>query len=238
MRVRRIAAFALVLLVAFLIVPGFVTKTFAGTTTDLTTADGATVCPALGGTWEAGNNCLLTTAYTINSGDTLIIDTGVALEVGTGGTLNVGGVLNVTQLLVIFGPGVVNVLSGGVIENYNGIDVYGVLNNHGVINNNTAAIYIGLYGGYTGTLNNYGVINQNSEVGGYAEITITDGGVLNNECGGEINNPSPGVIKGTVTEVACSGVPEFPASSLGPLLLTGLLFPALLLAARKFRRPI
>lgn len=224
------------MLLAFLIIPGFVTRTSASTTTDLTVANGATVCPGiLGGTWEPGNNCVLATSYTLGSGDTLIVDTGVALFVTTGGTLTIAGTVNVTQLFGTLGTGVIKVDASGVINNFNGIDVYGVLDNYGTINQHDGAIYIGLYGGYTGTLNNYGIINQIS-VEGFAEITITGGGVLNNECGGVINNPSPGVIEGTVTQVACYGVPEFPVSSLGPLLLTGLLFPALLALTRKLRR--
>ena len=236
MRLKGIAVFALVLLLAFLVIPGFVTRTIASTTTDLTAADGASVCPGtLGGTWEPGNNCVLATSYTLSSGDTLIVDTGVTLFVTTGGTMTIAGIVNVTQLFGTLGTGVINVDVGGVINNHNGIDVYGALNNYGTINQYDGAIYIGLYGGYAGTLNNYGVINQIS-FEGFAEITITGGGVLNNECGGVINNPSPGVIEGTVTQVACSGVPEFPVSALGPILLTGLLFPALLVMTRKFRR--
>jgi len=234
---RGVAIFVIPLLLAFLLTTGLVGRTFAGTTTDLTVADGSTDCPALGGTWEAGNNCLLTTSYTISSGDTLIVDSGVALEVGSGGVLTVDGILNITQLVVVFGLGVLNVAVGGVINNHNGIDVYGQLNNHGTINNITAGIYIGLYGGYTGVLDNYGVINQIS-IEGFAEITITDGGVLNNECGGVINNPSPGVIHGSVTEISCSGVPEFPApAAMLPLLIAGMLIPLLIIKRKSMPLP-
>ena len=235
MRAKGVAILVIPMLLAFLLTPSFASVVYAGTTTDLTVANGATVCPlTLGGVWEPGDNCLLSASYTVNSGDTLIVDTGVSLEIASGGTLNVAGTLNIIQLLVIFGGGVVNVSSGGVINNGNGIDVYGVLNNHGTINNNTSAIYIGLYGGFTGVLNNYGVINQNS-VGGFAKITITSGGVLNNECGGVISNPSPGVIDGTVTTISCSSVPEFP---LGFAVLFAVMVPAMLLLRNiRIRKP-
>jgi len=226
-------------LLAFLTVPAYLAPTHASTVTDLTVADGATVCPnTLGGTWEPGNNCLLSSSYTINSGDTLIVDTGVSLEIGSGGTLAVAGTLNVVQLVVIFGGGVLNVASGGVINNANGIDVYGVLNNYGTINNNTAEIFIGLYAGYTGTLNNYGVINQIS-VEGYADIAITEGGVLNEECGGVINNPPPGVIEGEVTQIACSGVPEFSGpAAMWLALVAGMAVPLLMVRKRSARLPV
>jgi len=226
-------------LFAFLIVPAFLVPTYASTTTDLTVANGATVCPdTLGGVWEPGNNCQLTTSYTINSGDTLIVDTGVALEIGSGGTLTVSGTLNIVQLVVVSGGGVLDVASGGVINNHNGIDVYGVLNNYGTINNDTAGIYIGLYATYAGTLNNYGVINQVS-VAGFAKITITDGGVLNEECGGEINNPPPGVIDGEVTQIACPGVPEFSGpTAMWLVLIAGMAVPLLIVRKRSTRLPI
>lgn len=226
-------------LFAFVIVPAFVVPTFASTITDLTVADGSKVCPGtLGGVWEPGNNCLLSTSYTVNSGDTLIVDTGVALEVGSGGTLTVAGTLDIVQLVVIFGGGVLNVASGGVINNHNGIDVYGVLNNYGTINNDTAGIYIGLYATYAGTLNNYGVINQVS-VAGFAKITIVDGGVLNEECGGVINNPSPGVIEGEVTQIACPGVPEFSGpGAMWLVLVAALAVPLLIVRKRSIHLPV
>jgi hypothetical protein len=234
LRASGVAILVIPMLLGFLMVPGFLGVAYAGTTTDLTVANGATVCPGtLGGVWEPGNNCLLSASYTVNGGDTLIVDTGVAFEIASGGTLNVDGTLNIVQLLVIFGGGVVNVHSSGVINNANGIDVYGVLDNYGTINNNTAAIFIGLFGGFAGVLNNYGVINQNSAVGGFAEITITSGGVLNNECGGVINNPPPGVINGSVTTGSCPSVPEFPAPATAFLALVGGMLIPLLLMRRK-----
>ena len=230
---RGAAALAFLLLLGLLITPGLITTAYAGTTTDLTVADGSSVCPGtLGGTWLAGNNCEITGTYTINSGDTLIVDTGVALYVASGAIVNVAGTLEIDQLVVIFGGGTLNVQSGGVINNYNGIDVYGTLNNHGTINNNTAVIYIGLFESSSGVLNNYGVINQVS-VEGFAKITITGGGILNNECGGVINNPSPGVIEGSVTTIACSGVPEFSGTGIAWLSMIAAVFVPLLLFKRK-----
>ena len=227
------AALAFWLLLGFLITPVLISTAYAGTTTDLTVADGPTVCPGtLGGTWLAGNNCEITGTYTINSGDTLIIDTGVALYVASGATVNVAGTLEIDQLVVIFGGGTLHVLGGGIINNYNGIDVYGTLNNDGTINNNNGSIYIGLYEGSSGVLNNFGVINQVS-VEGFAEITITGGGILNNECGGLINNPSPGVIEGSVTTIACSGVPEFSGTGIAWLSMIAAIFVPLLLFKRK-----
>jgi hypothetical protein len=237
--IKYAAIVVLSLLFALLIIPAYLVPTYASTVTDLTVANGSTVCPGtIGGVWEPGNNCLLSTSYTINSGDTLIVDKAVALEIGSGGALTVDGTLNVTQLVVILGGGVLTVASGGIVNNHNGIDVYGVLNNYGTINNDTAEIYIGLYATYAGTLNNYGVINQVS-VEGFAEITITDGGVLNEECGGVINNPPPGVIEGEVTQIACPGVPEFSGpSAVWMALIAAMAVPLLIVRKRSLRLPM
>jgi hypothetical protein len=181
----------------------------AGTITDLTTANGATVCPTtIGGTWIGiSDTCKISGSYTINSGDTLTVDSGVILDISGTGSLTVNGILSIVQLVTVDPGGVILVNSAGMVNNSNGLDINGVVNNHGTINNNDGAIFIE----DSGALNDYGTVNQNS-VDGFAAIHIGTSASFTVFCGGVFNNPSPGVVYGTVTTQICtvSGVPEFP----------------------------
>ncbi|HMK32378.1 MAG TPA: hypothetical protein VK431_02010, partial [Nitrosopumilaceae archaeon] len=55
---------------------------------ELQVGDGNGACEALGGTWDGGTNTCTVFSLTINSGDTLTIDSGVILAMsgGSGGS--------------------------------------------------------------------------------------------------------------------------------------------------------
>jgi hypothetical protein len=205
----------------------------AGTITDLTTANGATVCPTtIGGTWVAiSDTCQITGSYTINNGDTLTVDSGVILDVSGTGSLTVNGILSIVQLVIVDPSGVILVDSAGMINNSNGLDINGVVNNYGTINNNDGAIFIE----DPGALNDYGTVNQNN-VDGFSAIHVGTGASFTIFCGGVFNDPSPAVVDGIVTTQICTanGVPEFPSlgASGGMALLVAISLLALVATRR------
>ncbi|MDA4137498.1 MAG: hypothetical protein OK449_10960 [Thaumarchaeota archaeon] len=182
----------------------------AGTITDLTTANGATVCPTtIGGTWNSGTDtCTISGSYTISSGNTLTVDTGVILTISGTGSLTVNGILSIVQLVILDSGGVITVSSTGTINNANGFDISGVVNNHGTINDNDGVIFIE----FPGALNDYGTVNENN-VDGFSAIHIGTGASFTVFCGGVFNNPPPAVVYGIVTTQVCTanGVPQFPS---------------------------
>lgn len=205
----------------------------AGTITDLTTANGATVCPTtIGGTWNSiSDTCQISGSYTISSGNTLIVDSGVILDVPGTGSLTVNGILSIVQLVLVDPSGVILVNSAGMINNANTLDINGVVNNYGTINNNDGAIFIE----DSGALNDYGTVNQNN-VDGFSAIHIGADASFTIFCGAVFNDPPPAVVYGIVTTQVCAanGVPEFPSTGAsGGLGLVVAISLFALVAARK-----
>jgi hypothetical protein len=131
-------------------------------------------------------------------------------------------------------PGTTLVINGGVI---NGIWIYGgTIYNYGIIEVANTAGY-GIWN--AGTISNSGTIKV-ANTGG---IGIWNAGTITDVDCGTVTIVGSGTFLGNAIEYTgtCAptkAVPEFPVSALGPLLITALLLPALLVMTRRFRRPL
>jgi hypothetical protein len=158
-----------------------VTVVFAGTTTEISTSNGGSVCPGIGGTWNSGTNtCTLSSAtnpltpYQVALGDTLQIDAGVTLMVSPTGLASLGGeghavnsgvpghfdspaiknlgtIVNMGTLIATGGQGGAGENGGGDPTHYVGGDGGGAGGN-GISN--------------SGTIDNYGLIEGSGGIGG------------------------------------------------------------------------
>jgi len=128
-----------------------------------------------------------------------------------------------------------------------GISNVGTITNTGTITiENSGSGSAGIYNYTPGAIDNYGTITvDNSGASSYG-INNQSGTITDINCGTLTIVTTPSGGGGTYEGVAvgqsgtCTtiGAPEFPGvSSLSPLLLVGLLLPALLIASRRFRRP-
>jgi len=169
-------------------------------------------CNSIGGIWNSATSTCTIQNFTVNSGETLTISTGVELIVRAGLTINPGGTVSNSGTITvssccfsglinnfdatIINTGTISIESTGVFVN-NGITA-----NSGTITNNSAGESCagcagsGIING--GTINNTGTINNNS-----GSTFDNTSGNINDNCGGIINNI--GTITGNqVVNIPCS----------------------------------
>jgi len=202
----------------------------------------------------AGTANLENTAYYSIWNPGTITNTGT-INVKTSGSFGTIGIysifLSATQAGVITNSGVINVENtGSTYGIYSGI---ATITNTGIINVENSG-ELGIYSisstftntapgridventGAYGIDNNGPLTNTGTITVGPAPDAILNQATITNECGGVINGP--GTIVGGYTQVsgcAPTGVPEFPISGLGPLLLSAMLLPVLVIMSRRFR---
>jgi hypothetical protein len=153
----------------------------------------------------------------------LITNSGIINVENTGSSYGI-----YSGIAVITNSGTINVENSGELGIYN---IAGTITNSGkIVVENT---------GPYGIDNNGPMTNTGTITVGPATDAILNQASITNECGGIINGP--GTIVGGYTQVTgcapLTGVPEFPVSGFGPLLLAGLL-PVLLIMTRKSRKSL
>lgn len=175
----------------------------AGTTTEISLSDGMTVCTStLGGSWtpqgdlsgslsvygqcSLSNNKGGAPVYTVQSGDTLRVDSGVILTWGEGIFNNLGAIENAGA----FVDGGGDLVSSGTITNTGAFNmsVASVFNNTGSITTSSPGVLTII----SGTLNNFasGTIANTYLFNNHGSIintgTIANSGTLSNHAGGRL----------------------------------------------------
>jgi hypothetical protein len=170
------------------------------------------------------------------------------------GLWNYGGTIKISNEFDNYGTlpnyGIIDVLKTGELENEPGpagsIVNYGTgtINNYGDFWNGGATDNAGsIYS--NSTFSDSGVLSNGGTITNAGPMSITDSGSIDNEgtiintCSGTFTITGGGTFTGnpvqqSVCPPASIGAPEFPVSALGPLLITALLFPALVVMKRRF----
>jgi len=214
----------------------------------------------MGIAWEVASS----TTLTIPAGVSI---TGPAIgRINNLGTIDISGAWNV-QSSEFDSEGTLTIESSGALLTQYELNIFGSLSNSGFLENSCGALdnrgtfsnsgtFInegspsGCYPGFrnfgaltnTGTIDNNYNLENSGTIENYGTISNTGnvaaGDSFINECGGQLVGlwTSPWLL-GSITQVACSLVPEFPVAALGPLIITALLFPALLVMRRSFSTP-
>ena len=193
-------------------------------------------------TIPSGINLVVSGGSGINNDGTIDNAGGINIQefFGNSGTIdNSGGILSQD---IFYNYGTIN--NPGYLENrWDFENRGGTIDNSGTIENTGTGSGIGSDFWNDGTITNYGTIDNQATfendgtIDNYGTISnphafYIEGNPIINECGGILYGSYPA---GGYTQVACPpGVPEF--STFGPFLLTALVFPALLIATRRFRR--
>ena len=184
---------------------GTFSLTVTGPPPTITTSNGSTVCPFLGGAWDNGtDSCWFSSGLTINS--TMALDVGAGVTVHGYGSLD--GIRNegtINNDGTITGGGSTGVANYGTINNYGTITGNGLTGVNGEHGNGIGHCYGGGGGNGIvnyGTINNEGTITGNGGQGGngcsYQQGRYKEGG-QGGPGGVGISNPGTINNKGTIT---------------------------------------
>ena len=158
----------------------------------LSTTNGATECPTLGGSWDKTSATCTFSVYaslgslTIDAGVTLVGT--LALEVGkviNHGTIITVGIIDGSPGTVIENDATIYTVSGGDFVNLGTINNNGTINNGGTISNCYGATINNPYGG---TILNYGTVDNDGTLYNNGTIDNLYGIIYNLNGGGTIIN--------------------------------------------------
>ena len=157
----------------------------------LSTTNGATECPTLGGSWDKTSaTCTLSVptslgSLTVDPGVTLLV--AMALEVGNvvnHGTIIAVGIIDGSPGTVIDNDATIYTVSGGDFVNFGVLNNNGTINNGGTISNTYGAT---INNRYSGTFLNYATVDNEGTL--YNDGTIYNFyGIIYNLTGGTITN--------------------------------------------------